>query len=375
MLSIRRLSKIASEFTVLYVEDEDEVRDTVVLILENIFSNILVAKDGLDGIALAKTNKIDVVISDINMPKCNGLEMIREIKKIYPQIPTILITALENTEFLVESINLGINKYIIKPIKRDNLFEAIEDVLYLLESKKKYESEQISLSKNLKMIAVSKLLGNLTHQWRQSLNIISTNTGAIMLYDDLQVKDEVVQSALNSIDDTVMRMDKQLHDILLDFEKEHKKERFNIQDVVYDVIGEFKEELEQKGIKIIANVEESWHFNNIDSLIQIFNQIIENSIDALTLNNIDNKYIHIDVVEQDEELIINIIDNGGGISNAIKDEMFEPYSTTKHQYIGTGLGLYIAYTLATKSMSGTIIGSNITQNKERCAKLSLYLPK
>ena len=375
MLNVRYLSKLAVGLTVLYVEDEKEVRETIVLILESIFENILVASNGVEGIELSKNNKIDLIISDINMPKCNGLEMIKSIKEIHPQIPTILVTALENTDLLIQSINLGINKYIVKPMKREDLFEAIEDILYILDSKRKYKSEQLSISKNLKMIAISKLLANLTHQWRQSLNIISTNTGAVMIYEDLQVKDPQIQSLLNNIETTVIGMDKQFQDILLDFEKEHKKERFNIQEVISNVIEEFKDDFSKYEVKIINNVEASWHFNNLDSLIQVIHQIIENSVDALKISNVKNRYIQISTKDEDDEFIVDIIDNGGGISSTIKDEMFEPYSTTKHQYIGTGLGLYIAYTLATKSLQGTLVGTNIIQDNQECAKLSIILLK
>ncbi len=373
MLSIKKLSILAENLTVLYVEDEKEIRETVHSILSNIFSNILTAKDGLEGINLAQNNKIDIVISDINMPKCNGLDMIEEIKKIYPQILTILLTAFEDPKFLVKSINLGINKYAIKPIKKEQLFESIEDVLYIIKSRKKSLNEHISLSKNIKMIAISKLLDNLTHQWRQSLSVINMSVGGIMVQNNELVSSKGVQSLLNTIETTIENMDKELQDILLDFEKEHKKTNFKLKTIVNETILYFKNEFDKYNIKIINEVEDINLFNSADSLSQILHHIIENSIDSLVLYKNEDRCIKISSQNKKDKTIIEIIDNGGGIAESIKHEIFEPYSTTKHQYIGTGLGLYISYILATKSLKGSIIGENIEQNNSKCAKFSISL--
>jgi len=375
MLNIRQLSKLASGLTVLYVEDENEVRRAISSILKNIFTNILTASNGIEGIELVRNNKIDIIISDICMPKCDGLDMIKTIHKTYPQTPTILVTALENSESLVRSINLGVNKYIIKPVTKDKLFKAIEEVLYLINSRKKYQNEQITLSKNLKMIAISKLLANITHQWRQSLSVVSTACGGILMQEDKQVSDHEIQYLLNQIDTTVVSMDNELQDILIDFEKEHKKEIFSLNKVIEKALDYFQKKIDTNNIKIINEIEDMKVFNCVDSFTQILHQIIENAIDALTLNEIENKYIKICSSQQDNELIIDIIDNGGGILESKKDEIFEPYSTTKHQYVGTGLGLYIAYTLASKSLGGTIIGENILINSQKCAKFSIFLLK
>ncbi len=375
MLVIKHLSNLASGLTLLYVEDEKEAREALYSILGNIFSNILVAANGLEGIELAKKNKIDIIISDIKMPKCNGLDMVKEIKKTYPQVPIIFTTAIEDTDILLESINLGINRYTIKPIQKEKLFADIEEVLYLVNSKRKSQNEHILLSKNIKMIAISKLLDNLTHQWRQSLSVIDMSVSAAMIQEDELVGSQKIQSLLNKIETTVISMDKELQDILLDFEREHKKVNFNLKSVIDETLDYFQKEFDKYNIKTINTVEDITLFNSVDSFTQILHHILENSIDALNSNEIKNKFIHISSYEQNKKLVVDIIDNGKGIAPAIKDEIFEPYSTTKHQYIGTGLGLYIAYILATKSLSGTITGKNIKRDGYMCAKFSILMSR
>ncbi|MEA3499311.1 MAG: hybrid sensor histidine kinase/response regulator [Campylobacterota bacterium] len=374
MSNIKELIELADGLTVLYVEDEDVAREAVSTILNTIFTNTLVASNGLDGIKLAKSNEIDIVISDINMPKCTGLEMVAKIREIYPSIPTIMITALESSEVFVKSIDLKVDKYLVKPINRDDLFKALEELLHQIKSNNRYKKQEVCISKNLKMIAISKLLDNITHQWRQSLSIISTSVGGIMLNHDAKVSDDNVQQLLASIDTTVTSMDKELQDILLDFEKEHKKEEFNLVQVIDEILANFNSEFNKYNINIISEVDDLNVFINKDSFMQVLNHILENSIDALLLNSNDNKYIKIVAAVDGKKLKLDIIDNGGGILESIKDEIFEPYSTTKHQYIGTGLGLYIVYMLTTKSLAGVISGDNILHKDDNCARFSIVLP-
>ncbi len=377
MLNIKQLSELSTNVTVLYVEDEKDTREIVTSILKKIFANVLVAINGLDGIKISKTTKIDLIISDINMPKCNGLDMIEEIKKESPQIPTILLTALEDPKVLVKSIDLGINKYIIKPMIKDKLFEAIEEMLYLINMRNKHRIQQLQVSKNFKMIAISKLLDNITHQWRQSLSIISTACSGIMLQENEKISNDGIWMLLNQIDKTVISMDKELQDILLDFEQEHKKSIFNIKDTAQNIINLFQRQCrdDSSRIELINNIDNIEIFNSVDSFSQILHHIIENSMEALVLNQFSSRYIELSSVVKENKIIIEIVDNGGGISECIVDEIFEPYSTTKHQYIGTGLGLYISYILVTKSLNGTITGTNCIINNQKCAKLSISLTK
>ena len=375
MLSIWELSKLATSLTILYVEDEDNIQGSIKEILEHIFSNVLVASNGIEGIELSKTHHIDIILSDINMPKCNGLDMIEKIKHTYPQIPTILLTGYENSDFLMRSINLGVNKYLIKPIQKKQFFEALEDCLYIISSRKKYKKEQLGLSKNIKMIAIAKLLDNITHQWRQSLSIISTSVGAILLNEDSKVKDKEIQSLLYNVDDNIKDMDKLLEGIFLNFEKEYKPENIQINSLINETILSFHKDIQDLNIDVFISCDEDIYlFTNKESLKQVLHNILENAIDAIQSFHKKNNYIKILVREENGECKIEIIDNGKGVHNSIKDDIFEPYTTTKHSYIGTGLGLYIVYMLTTKSLSGNIVNSNVTINSEQCAKFTISIP-
>ncbi len=375
MISISELSKLAKKLTILYVEDEGEVQSSIKDILEHIFSNVLVASNGLEGIKISNDYHIDLILSDINMPHCNGLDMIETIKKSYPDVPTILLTGHERSDFLLRSIDLRVNKYLLKPVQKNLLFEALEEALYIVERKRKQRNKQLGLSKNLKMIAIAKLLDNITHQWRQSLSIMSTSVGAIMLNENLQIKDESIQYLLNNIDTTIKDMDCLLENVFQDFEKDYKSENIHLYVVLNKLLITLKKDLDKSNIKLLINCSDDLYiFSNIQSLTQIIHNIIENSIDAIDNYKKTDGTINIFAYLRNKECIIEIIDNGGGILNIIKDDIFEPYTTTKHSYIGTGLGLYIAYILTTKSLNGNIINSNISIDNEKCTKITITIP-
>ncbi|OHE12304.1 MAG: regulator, partial [Sulfurimonas sp. RIFOXYB2_FULL_37_5] len=92
------------------------------------FYTFLIAKDGLEGIALFKKLKPDIVITDIMMPRMSGLEMAQELRKINPDIHIIVLSAFSEKEKLLSAIDIGINKYFLKPFDTDELLDYIQSI-------------------------------------------------------------------------------------------------------------------------------------------------------------------------------------------------------------------------------------------------------
>ncbi|MEA3384245.1 MAG: response regulator, partial [Campylobacterota bacterium] len=80
MIDIKELKELASKFSILYVEDESSLQKSVSTYLKKLFNSVDIAKDGEEGLELYKLNKYDLIITDINMPHMNGLEMSKQIK-------------------------------------------------------------------------------------------------------------------------------------------------------------------------------------------------------------------------------------------------------------------------------------------------------
>ncbi|MEA3383618.1 MAG: EAL domain-containing protein [Campylobacterota bacterium] len=140
MLNIKNIIKYTKNLKLLYVEDNKEARESVVMMLEEFFDDITTAIDGEDGCQKFKDNTIDLILTDINMPKLNGLEMIKKIREIDKSIPILVLSAYNETDFFMESIKLGVDGYLFKPIERQQFIRILEKVIQKLQLKDENEN-------------------------------------------------------------------------------------------------------------------------------------------------------------------------------------------------------------------------------------------
>lgn len=166
--------------TALYVEDEQSVRDTVYRTFVKLFKQVYIACDGEEGLEVFKQhqNDIEIVITDINMPKLNGLDMINQIKEI-KELPSIVTTAYTDKELLLKAMELNIDKYVTKPIKIKELVNNIS--LFVHENrnieKKDINCEMIS-SKYSKLTKENRILqrdNTILQNENNILKVLNTN--------------------------------------------------------------------------------------------------------------------------------------------------------------------------------------------------------
>ncbi|MBN2807982.1 MAG: response regulator [Deltaproteobacteria bacterium] len=113
------------DIRLLYVEDDLDAREELVIFLERRQYRMLVAKNGQEGLEIFLKERPEIVISDILMPEMNGLEMIREIKKYDAKVPTILLTAYFDPQYMQEAIELSVDHYVPKPVDLEKLLAAV----------------------------------------------------------------------------------------------------------------------------------------------------------------------------------------------------------------------------------------------------------
>ncbi|MFT5660415.1 MAG: two-component system response regulator VanR [Sulfurimonas sp.] len=114
-----------SSLAILYVEDDSIARENGVEYLENYFHNIYEAPDAISALKLYEKHKPDIIITDIQMPKLNGLEFIKKIRHKDKKTQVIIITAFSDTKYLLEAIELKLIKYLIKPVKEKDFDDAL----------------------------------------------------------------------------------------------------------------------------------------------------------------------------------------------------------------------------------------------------------
>lgn len=129
MSNTNEIIKLSKNLNLLYVEDDENLRNQTVKVLKYFFLNVIVCEDGEEGLESFKKNKIDLIITDINMPKLNGLSMIKQIKKINSSIPVIIYSAYKEPEYLLDSIELGIDEYLTKPLDFSKFTTALKKTI------------------------------------------------------------------------------------------------------------------------------------------------------------------------------------------------------------------------------------------------------
>ena len=126
--------KLLDRLTILYVEDDDNIRTELSGLLSNFFKKIYTASNGEEGVEVFIKNKdnIDLILSDINMPKLTGIEMMKKIRGFDTVIPVIFATAYSDNNFLSDAIKIKVYDYIIKPIDIRKLLNTINDLASIL---------------------------------------------------------------------------------------------------------------------------------------------------------------------------------------------------------------------------------------------------
>ena len=148
-MDMKDLIKISKNLKLLYVEDEEVSRLATLELLENFFTFITVAIDGKEGLEKFQEGDFDIIISDINMPLLNGIEMIEQIRVLDANVPVLILSAYNESAYLSDGIRLGVDGYIIKPIVLDNLMLTLNKIcerIYLQQIDEKYQQ---SLEKEL----------------------------------------------------------------------------------------------------------------------------------------------------------------------------------------------------------------------------------
>jgi signal transduction histidine kinase len=396
MRSFSEVLSLTKTITLLYVEDDTTNREYFGDMFKEIFKEVKIASDGEEGLDLFKEFRADMVISDVRMPKKDGIEMLREIKELDPDVETIITTAHNDSEFLLKAIELGVDRYLIKPIHRDKLIhtlelssksvaqkraltekaelsEELEELTMHLEKRVKEEigkrlSQEQILIQQSKMAQMGEIIGVIAHQWKQPLSVISLIFQ--MLKDDIESEQKNMDILKEYIDDGMQQVVFLLNtmDDFRNFMKPSmEKANFNITKTV-ESVNDIVSALMLKSnidVEIETKDEGLLVFGYENELKQVFLNLLSNSKDAIVgLREKDNirksefkGRVKIEISKDEDYAKITFTDNGGGIDSLMLPVIFEQYTSSKGEN-GTGIGLYMSKTIIEQNMGGQIWAEN-----------------
>jgi DNA-binding response OmpR family regulator len=176
-----------SNLTLLYVEDDEIIRKNAVEYLSSYFQEVFQAKDGRVALEIYSDRKPDIIITDIEMPRLDGLEMAKQIRKNDKTTPIIVATAFTETSYLLQAVELQLIKYMTKPISSKKLKEALNLVwehlnlnnIIKLDSKTSYD-------KLNKTLFIDKSLIKLTKKELQLLDLLARNSHRVVNYEEIE---------------------------------------------------------------------------------------------------------------------------------------------------------------------------------------------
>lgn len=379
----------SDDINILICDDQKSNVEFLTLLLKKNFSNINIFKalGGKEAIKTLKKENIHIVLLDIEMPEVDGWEVARYIKNSQGEknIATIFITSVYVSErFKKEGFELGAVDYITKPVDRNLLINRLRLYIKNFNQEKKiikqiaYSTEQDKklLQKEV-MLAQSNLLEKIAHHWRQPLSILALNANIVTLGLKKGLEKEKIITASEEIISLTKNLSNVIEQFQTFFKPHNEKNIFNIKKTINNIILFMRYSLSQNNIKLsldLENIDISRYENEFK---QVIISLLNNSIDVLIARDIKKKFIRIEAFKKEDGIVISVTDNAGGVDVGIEDKIYEPYFTTKHEYAGTGLSLYLCKEIVQRHLGGTLENENLEctfKNKTYdCAKFSLIL--
>jgi len=227
----------------------------------------------------------------------------------------------------------------------------------------KLQDQKILLTQS-KIAAVGEMIGNISHQWRQPLSIISTHTSSMRLFLNMNktITNDEINNCARKVEEQTMYLSETISDFRDFFKADTDKvETIQIQEMFTKLYALTSSIMKSNYITYIENIDENINIIlNQNIMIQALINIYNNSKDAFIEKETlyDERYFFVNVTLEKETIVIKLKDSAGGLNNNIEDKIFEPYFTTKHPSIGTGIGLYMTHQIITKQLKGTIKAYN-----------------
>jgi PAS domain S-box-containing protein len=335
-----------------------------------------------EGIMITNTNN---QIVDVNTSFCKTTGYLRE--EIIGQNPSILKSNLNKEEFystMWESIQK--NGYwqgeITNKKKNNQLYDEYLSINTIRDKKGNITNyigifSDISVLKQQEKLilqqsrtsAIGEMIGNIAHQWRQPLSAITTISTGLKLQLEMGIplsSDENIEN-LNKINEQAQYLSRTIEDFRGFFStKLTEVVDFEVSEAIEKVNDLTKDSFRNNFIEVNYDMDKEIYIkSNKNLLIQALLNIYNNALDALKEREKDRLFF-ISAKKEDNNIVIKIKDNAGGIPLDYIEKIFDPYFTTKHQSQGTGIGLYMTHQIIVKQIKGTISVNNIsyTYNNE-----------
>lgn len=356
-------------FRILVADDEIMVRNILEAYLDGGGYDVVFVEDGAAAVEILKKEEFSIVISDIQMPNIDGMELLRHIRKNHPKTDVIVMTGLLSKYSYNDVVTEGAIDYIQKPLQIEELEAKLNRVKRerntiheLLKSRAKLEKKTAAEKEKLesrllqaqKMEAIGVLAGGIAHDFNNILGVI---LGFAEMAKDLAPADSQIYNYIMKVLKVSNRA-KNLVKQILTFSRQNRAEN-----IIFKPAPLVKETLEFIKSSIPASITVRQNIRNDCSNIKAdptqFHRIVMNlctnayqamegseGVLEVTLEEYDakaNSSSPVFGLKDGTYLKLQVSDTGPGIPPLVKNRIFEPYFTTKEIGKGTGMGLAVVH--------------------------------
>jgi signal transduction histidine kinase len=374
-------AEFLKSLTVLYVEDDDLGRAQTEMFLKRRVGKMITATNGAQGLEIFRTQPVQMVITDVLMPVMDGLTMAEEIRKLSPTVPIIVTTAFEQTDYLLRSIEIGIEKYVVKPIRIERLEDALLECAHRLLGEELFrrkgwletEAQRLKHQESLRI-----LTSGIAHDFNNLLQaILSAFTLAKMklppgseAHRSLEIADRSSEQART--------LARRLYTLAVGAEATDRLGSLDtlIRESVSTVLAGTRTQVEY-----LFSAEPCAVRFNEAALRQVFTIVATNACEAMPSGGSLVISTETRTLAEREQiplgrgryLHIQLRDAGSGIAPKNLPMIFEPYFSTKDRgsQKGMGLGLALCDTLI-RSQGGAILAES---TEGQGTTLHIYLPE
>ena len=273
------------------------------------------------------------------------------IKIVLVILIAIIIFTLYRIYFFQRDLKSQIK---VKTKELEELNKNLKDII-AKEIIKNKEKDELMIAQS-RHAAMGEMISMIAHQWRQPIAVISMAVNNILIDIELgMVDEEQLTEIANDILEQTNHLSKTIDDFKDFFKPGKKKELIKVNDVIEESMKIIGKSLENNNIELIKEFDSSISIDTFSrELLQVILNLLKNAKEALIDNQIAKKKIIVRTFDENGFITIEICDNGKGIDETIKDNIFQPYFSTKEEKMGTGLGLYMSKTIIEKHIKGIL---------------------
>ncbi len=234
--------------------------------------------------------------------------------------------------------------------------------LKLKKQKEANEKERILVHQS-KLASMGRMIGNIAHQWRQPLTELSSILINMELFFERgKLTEQKLKSKIEDANTQINYMSKTIDDFRNFFSSGKQKETLNISIPIKKVQKLMSVSLKNNDIQLNIEIQDDFQiFVYPNEITQALLNLVNNAKDTLVERRVKNALIHIITYNDNNKHIVKVEDNAGGIYVEPIDKVFEPYFSTKHATMGTGIGLYMTKIIVEKNNSGIILVNNYSE--------------